>query len=180
MPDLRIFISYTLRGRDLRQRLLKKLKTKFNALNLTDTYIDILDNKNTEDPQSYVIEKLFASDIVILIKSNRVTSSSWVKKELELAAELGKPIMQLTLKSAKKFVKPSVFSSFRDKFRLIFRLLSVKLLVFAELILLSFIMSVCNFFALPLSSAIKKIIASKRSEAIKNFVYKTIPLMSTD
>lgn len=101
MPPLRIFISYTLRGDDVTCKLLRELKAKFSAFKSVSTYIDILDNINTEDPQAYVIEKLTESDCVLLIQSKNVDSSVWVKKELELAHKLNKLVINISLRTAK-------------------------------------------------------------------------------
>ena len=100
MGKYRVFVSYTMRGNGVSVELLQSLKNRLNKHGLIETYIDILDNSG-EDHQAYVEEQLRKANVVLLIKSDDIESSTWVKRELSIAREYNIPILVLSLEQLK-------------------------------------------------------------------------------
>ncbi|MBQ6289289.1 MAG: toll/interleukin-1 receptor domain-containing protein [Clostridia bacterium] len=96
MNKYKVFISYTMRENGISIERLNILKKRFNEYDFIETYIDILDNCG-EDHQEYVENQLKKSDVVLLICSDGIESSEWVKKELKIAQECNIPILTLSL-----------------------------------------------------------------------------------
>jgi len=95
----KIFLCYTLRGKDFNIKSLKTLKKQFEKLDNYSFYIDRLDNEiaNTDLSTNTIIQinentlnskyqqilrkNLLNTDILCIIKSDRLHSSEWVTHE---------------------------------------------------------------------------------------------------
>ena len=90
---MRIFISYTTQDREITIYKLKEIADVLKQIG--EIYIDIIDNDSL-NKQERVFYELDNSNLVILILSNRILNSDWVKKEIERALEKNIPIIRLT------------------------------------------------------------------------------------
>ena len=97
MYKCKIFFSYTLRDCELNVEILTELKEKIEQIKGVTTYFDIIDN-TAIDHQKKVYEELVASDLVCLLKTKGIESSSWVGKELEIAREKKMKIVEMDTK----------------------------------------------------------------------------------
>ena len=114
MPKCRVFISYTMRGNGVNIELLKLLKQRLSNHNLVETYIDILDNCG-ENHQAFVLKQLEKANVVLLIQSESVESSAWVRVELSIAKERNIPIITLALEQIKAIANASVNVKWLEK-----------------------------------------------------------------
>ncbi len=100
---MKIFISYTMKGGEIDESYLKSINQKVTAENV-EIFIDKLHN-NDLDPQQRIEKEVKNSDILILIESNFVFKSDWVKKEIQIAREEGIPIYFTRQKDVIKTIK---------------------------------------------------------------------------
>lgn len=100
----RVFISYTLRDLFLDKGKLSALKKQLSAIADIVTYIDVLDNYNSFDPQGEVIYQLKKSDIIWVINSPGALSSQWVSKEISIAEQCNKRIYYLSTQIVEKIL----------------------------------------------------------------------------
>ena len=111
MRNNKIFFSYTLRDSEINIDILLSIKNKFRDYSTVETYFDILDNCSP-DHQGYVYKVLEESNILCLIKSSDVNSSSWVGKELYIARQRNIPIIEIN----KKDINQILNCNSRDEF----------------------------------------------------------------
>lgn len=83
----KIFVSYTLKDKELTIEHLRRLKTQVSLL--SDTYIDILDNDSV-DWQQRVNDELNVCDNLWLIATPHARKSIWVNHELKIMCNLQK------------------------------------------------------------------------------------------
>ncbi|MFS4429307.1 TIR domain-containing protein [Chryseobacterium sp. S90] len=81
----KIFISYTTIDKEINIDLLLEIEKKIQKFG--DIYIDLLHNDNNLEPQKNVINKLTESQLLIVINSENIKNSKWVKIEVEIAKE---------------------------------------------------------------------------------------------
>lgn len=93
----KIFFCYTIRDNQINLLLLTNLKRTINLLNLFYTYIDLIDNNNSNNPQQNVIENIKSSDILCIINTPKIFESPWVKKEIYYANKFNIPIIEIDL-----------------------------------------------------------------------------------
>lgn len=92
----KIFVSYTLKDKELTIEHLKRLKTQVPLL--SDTYIDILDNDSV-DWQQRVNDELNVCDNLWLIATPHARKSIWVNHELKIMCNLQKKITPISVDS---------------------------------------------------------------------------------
>jgi hypothetical protein len=91
---MNVFISYTLRDEIVTTEYLKevsKIVAEFGK-----PFVDIIDNK-ADDKQSFVIEQLDKSDLVVLITTKSILMSQWVITEINRAEKNNTPIIRIPL-----------------------------------------------------------------------------------
>lgn len=91
----KIFFSYTIRDGLINRPLLFQFKFKLEKLGIINTYIDLIDNENSQEPQFKVVEELKNSSLVCLIDTPKVLTSPWVTKEMNLKNNLSKPFFKI-------------------------------------------------------------------------------------
>ena len=106
MDNPHIFVSYTLRGGHVSRNTLERLKRKMASVGLTRTYIDLLDNQG-RDPQQYVMDRLENADILLVIHSSEISSSEWVKLEIETAARQRKKKIMISVEELEAILEMS-------------------------------------------------------------------------
>lgn len=111
MYSNKIFFSYTLRDSEINKELLFKLKNKFGDFAKVETYFDILDNCSVNH-QEYVYNVLAESNILCLIKSSGINTSTWVIEELCIAKKRNMPIIEINIRDIKQILN----STSRDEF----------------------------------------------------------------
>lgn len=102
-----VFVSYTLQDRFLSFSLLKKFKDILESVCFS--YIDILDNNSSENPQKRVYEELEKADYLFLIKTPKVKNSIWVNKEIEYALNKNIPIYCMDMNYVNKLLESECF-----------------------------------------------------------------------
>lgn len=107
MNTYRVFISYTMRENYIDYNYLYKLKQILSKYSCIDTYVDILDNHES-DHQGHVISMLCASDVVLLLRTPNINISNWVQKELKLAIEKKIPIVKFDYITIKECIDNSL------------------------------------------------------------------------
>lgn len=89
---MKIFVSYTTRDKNITQEFLLRV---YNELSEFETvYIDLIHN-DSFDKQKRVFEELDSADQIVLIESESVYQSDWVKLELDRANKLKKEIIKI-------------------------------------------------------------------------------------
>lgn len=89
----KIFVSYTTMSEEITVKKLEIIKRRLEEFSCP--YIEILD-KNSSKTQENVINELKSSDILLLLKTDRISESSWVKLEIDYAYEKKIPIISIT------------------------------------------------------------------------------------
>lgn len=89
-----IFFSYTLRGKIVSKELLSKIASSFSPI--SNLFIDIIHNDSV-DKQRRVLSELNNADILILLKTDNISSSKWVNLELSIARKNKTPIYEIGL-----------------------------------------------------------------------------------
>lgn len=92
----RIFISYTMRDKQLTLEILAQLKTILQESEV-DTFVDLIDNRISQEHQRKLYEWLISADYLYLIETTGTYHSPWVKKELDIACRLNIPIIKISL-----------------------------------------------------------------------------------
>ncbi|WP_272151117.1 hypothetical protein [Tenacibaculum aiptasiae] len=87
------FISYTTRDKMITLNFLKSIYDVFSSYG--NVYIDLLHNDSI-NKQERVLKELEKCDEVILIETENILKSDWVKVEIKKAKELNKTIRKLT------------------------------------------------------------------------------------
>lgn len=100
---MKIFISYTMKGGEINESYLKRINQR-GATRGTKIFIDKLHN-NDLNPQQRIEKEVKSSDVLILIQSNFVFKSDWVKKEIQIAREEGVPICFVKQKEVVKTLR---------------------------------------------------------------------------
>lgn len=96
------FISYTTRDRNITKEFLLKV---YNELSEFETvYIDLIHNDSI-NKQKRVFDELESADQIILIETEGVYDSNWVKVELERAEQLKKEIIKIPFNELINFLK---------------------------------------------------------------------------
>jgi hypothetical protein len=99
---MKIFVSYTTRDRNITKKFLLKL---YNELSEFETvYIDLIHN-DSENKQKRVFDELESAEQVVLIETESVYDSDWVKIELESAKRLKKDIIKIPYNELIEFLK---------------------------------------------------------------------------
>ena len=98
---LNIFLSYTLRDNQISVEDLAGFKKKAEILPGLRIYVDIIDNKNRNDPQSEVYRQLEAANCVWIVNSASIDASPWAKREISLAQERKKPVRYLDVETVR-------------------------------------------------------------------------------
>ena len=91
---MHIFVSYTLRDGVLCVDRLADLATSLTAFG--SPYVDVLHNR-AEDPQSYVLQQLAESELVVACKTPAFFESPWVLIEMSAATARRLPILFITI-----------------------------------------------------------------------------------
>jgi hypothetical protein len=91
---MRIFISYTTINNDTTIELLNAISCRLRTI--ANVYIDLLDN-DSDNKQKRVFDELDRSDLLILLISERIEQSKWVKIEIDRAQKMFIPILQFTI-----------------------------------------------------------------------------------
>ena len=86
---MKIFISYTMKDNEISIAFLNNIKEKYQ--NFVNIYIDKLCDLSSQDS---VLNELSTSDIVLLLNTQNIFNSKWVKLELDYAKSLGIPIIK--------------------------------------------------------------------------------------
>lgn len=89
-----IFLSYTLRDGVMTPRRLARLAN--HAAPFGRAYVDILHN-DALDPQSYVMEQLASSDVVLACRTPGYDDSPWARLELHSAAANGISVLEVPI-----------------------------------------------------------------------------------
>lgn len=89
---MKIFVSYTTRDDDIQNNY---LLDKYSLLSkYGDVYIDLLHNDSVEK-QKRVFDELATSNLLVVIESESINDSKWVKREVKMAQEKQIPIIKL-------------------------------------------------------------------------------------
>ncbi len=99
---IKVFVSYTMRDCYVTTHFLECLES--SICSYSSVYIDILHN-NSELKQMRVENELISSNLIILLESESVHESTWVKRELNLANSNAIPIIQVQVRE-----RPSIES----------------------------------------------------------------------
>lgn len=91
----RIFVSYTTRSNEINIDVLKKVQKILSEF--SNSYIELLDENSSKTQESIIVE-VDKSDVFLLIESQEIEQSEWVKLEINRAEELNLPIVRITLK----------------------------------------------------------------------------------
>jgi hypothetical protein len=87
----KIFVSYTVRDGKIDKSILFKIFHQIS--NESEVYIDLIHNDSI-DKQNRVINELYNSNLVFLIRTEQIDNSEWVIKEISLAKMLGIPVIE--------------------------------------------------------------------------------------
>lgn len=87
----KLFISYTVRDGKVNREFLSTLESSLNSL--YEVYIDMIHNDSI-NKQQRVMTELKTSDFLILIKTDKIDKSKWVKKEIRTARKQEIPICE--------------------------------------------------------------------------------------
>ncbi|MEC6825332.1 hypothetical protein C9I86_12555 [Photobacterium sp. NCIMB 13483] len=91
---MNIFISYTLRDAVITVEHLKSISNI--ASDYGKPFVDIIDN-DAKDKQKFVIEQLDNSDLVVLLNTDSVPQSKWVRLEIDRANRNNTPVISVPL-----------------------------------------------------------------------------------
>ncbi len=91
---MNIFISYTLRDKAMTVDYLKSISEVVSVYG--KPFVDIIHN-DAKDKQKFVIEQLDNSDLVVLLNTDSISQSKWVKLEIERASKNNTPIINIPL-----------------------------------------------------------------------------------
>ncbi|EQM13416.1 TPA: TIR domain-containing protein [Vibrio parahaemolyticus] len=91
---MNIFISYTLRDDVITVEHLKSISEVVSDYG--KPFVDIIDN-DAKDKQKFVIEQLDNSDLVVLLNTDSVSKSKWVRLEIDRANKNNTPVISIPL-----------------------------------------------------------------------------------
>jgi G3E family GTPase len=91
---MNIFISYTLRDEVITVDHLKSISEVVSDYG--KPFVDIIDN-DAKDKQKFVIEQLDNSDLVVLLNTDSVSKSKWVRLEIDRANKNNTPVISISL-----------------------------------------------------------------------------------
>ncbi|HEJ2455616.1 TPA: TIR domain-containing protein [Vibrio cholerae] len=91
---MNIFISYTLRDEVMTVDYLKSIAEVVSEYG--KPFVDIIDN-DAKDKQKFVMDQLDNSDLVVLLNTDSVSQSKWVKLEIERANKNNTPVISIPL-----------------------------------------------------------------------------------
>lgn len=91
---MNIFVSYTTRNNEVTINSLINFSNKISSFG--KIFIDLIDN-NSIDRQGRIIDELKTTELLILIKSQSILNSEWVKFELDSANKLNIPIIEFDI-----------------------------------------------------------------------------------
>ncbi|HHC6465752.1 TIR domain-containing protein [Vibrio sp. 378] len=91
---MNIFISYTLRDDVITVDHLKSISEVVSDYG--KPFVDIIDN-DAKDKQKFVIEQLDNSDLVVLLNTDSVSKSKWVRLEIDRANKNNTPVISIPL-----------------------------------------------------------------------------------
>lgn len=91
---MNIFISYTLRDEVITVDHLKSISEVVSDYG--KPFVDIIDN-DAKDKQKFVIEQLDNSDLVVLLNTDSVSKSKWVRLEIDRANKNNTPVISIPL-----------------------------------------------------------------------------------
>ena len=91
---MNIFISYTLRDEVITVDHLKSISEVVSDYG--KPFVDIIDN-DAKDKQKFVIEQLDNSDLVVLLNTDSVSESKWVRLEIDRANKNNTPVISIPL-----------------------------------------------------------------------------------
>lgn len=109
---MRIFVSYTTRDRNITKELLIQVYNKLSEFETV--YIDLIHN-DSENKQKRVFDELESADQIILLETESVYKSNWVKVELERAKHLKKEIIKIPFNELSNFLKTEINTNEREK-----------------------------------------------------------------
>ncbi|ENO3966424.1 TIR domain-containing protein [Vibrio vulnificus] len=95
---MNIFISYTLRDEVMTVEHLKSISEVVSDYG--KPFVDIIDN-DAKDKQKFVIEQLDNSDLVVLLNTDSVSKSKWVRLEIDRANKNNTPVISIPLNGNK-------------------------------------------------------------------------------
>lgn len=98
---MKYFISYTTKDPEITKDLLEKLKETLYPK--SEVYIDLIDNDST-DRQARVLAELDKSNVLLLIETESVYDSPWVKIEINRAKSQNIEVRILAIDDVKKFI----------------------------------------------------------------------------
>lgn len=99
----RVFISYTMRDNQLTLEILVRLKKMLQKFEI-DTFVDLIDNRISQEHQRKLYEWLISADYLYLIETTETYHSPWVKKELDIANRLNIPIIKISFSDIEHFI----------------------------------------------------------------------------
>lgn len=102
---MKIFISYTTRDRKVNKELLTRLNNRLSEFE--NVYIDLIHNDSL-NKQKRVFDELESADQIILIETEKVYQSNWVKAELERAKYLKKEVVKISFSELIDYLKPDI------------------------------------------------------------------------
>ena len=88
---MKVFLSYTLINKDNTFESLKNIQS--HLMEFCDIYIDLFENEKSQEKVESELQKC---DLLLIVKTDNVFKSQWVKKELMLAKRFKKPIFTKT------------------------------------------------------------------------------------
>lgn len=91
---MNIFISYTLQDEVITVDHLKSISEVVSDYG--KPFVDIIDN-DAKDKQKFVIEQLDNSDLVVLLNTDSVSKSKWVRLEIDRANKNNTPVISIPL-----------------------------------------------------------------------------------
>ncbi len=95
---MKIFVSYTTLDNDVTVELLNSLSNSLSNLGII--YIDLIHN-DSFDKQARVLYEIDRCDCFLLLQSDKIDKSNWVKIEVERARLRQKPIKKILLSELK-------------------------------------------------------------------------------
>ncbi|MBU2928220.1 TIR domain-containing protein [Winogradskyella psychrotolerans] len=102
---MKIFVSYTTRDRKINKELLTRLDNELSEFE--NVYIDLIHNDSL-NKQERVFEELESADQIVLIETEQVYQSNWVKAELERANYLKKEVIKISFSELIDYLKPDI------------------------------------------------------------------------
>ena len=90
---MRYFVSYTLQDGFLNKYILSQLSTFINKYG--QSFIDCLNNESL-NKQGRIVDEIINCDCFILLLTPKTKNSIWVQKEINIAKEYNKQIIQVS------------------------------------------------------------------------------------